>query len=70
MSRKPYAMTVRSLRESRGYTQEQLAALAKTSPRTIRAIEKGHTSPGAVLLIRILDVLKADREQRAVCMGG
>lgn len=69
MSQPPYTATIRSLRTARGFTQEELAALAKTSARTIRAIEAGTGNPGAATLIRIFDALRADRDHRGAAMG-
>lgn len=69
MPRPPYSVTIRELREKRGYTQEAIATLAGISVRTLRAVEAGESSPRAALLIRILDALNADRDHRAACMG-
>ena len=34
---------IRAARQARGWTQTELAARARVAPRTVHAVEKGHT---------------------------
>ncbi len=48
---------LRAVRKERGYTQEQLAELAKLSIRHIAGIEKGEANPSFEVLNTIIAVL-------------
>ena len=48
---------LRAVRKERGYTQEQLAELAKLSTRHIAGIEKGEANPSFEVLYTIITVL-------------
>ncbi len=48
---------LRAIRKERGYTQEQLAELAKLSIRHIAGIEKGEANPSFEVLNTIIAVL-------------
>jgi len=54
---KAFGKKVRSIRESLGYTQEQVAAMAKVSFPTINRIEQGHVNPGIDTVFSIADAL-------------
>ncbi len=48
---------LRAVRKDRGYTQEQLAELAKISTRHIAGIEKGEANPSFEVLYTIITLL-------------
>jgi putative transcriptional regulator len=50
--------SVKSARESKSLTQEQLAGLVGVSRQSIISIEKGHYIPTTVLALKICVVLK------------
>lgn len=51
------AASIRAARKEAGLTQEDLANLAQTSQRTIRAIETGTGNPSLRTVIAAADVL-------------
>jgi putative transcriptional regulator len=54
--------SVKSARESKSLTQEQLAGLVGVSRQSIISIEKGHYIPTTVLALKICVVLKLSVE--------
>jgi putative transcriptional regulator len=54
--------SVKSARESKSLTQEQLAGLVGVSRQSIISIEKGHYIPTTVLALKISAVLKLSVE--------
>lgn len=48
---------IRELREAKGMTQAELAALADVARQTIIAVEKGRYDPSLSLAFRIADIL-------------
>jgi putative transcriptional regulator len=54
--------SVKSARESKSLTQEQLAGLVGVSRQSIISIEKGHYIPTTVLALKICAVLKLSVE--------
>ena len=57
VSKSDVAATVRRLRADRGWGQEQLAAQAKVSPRTISYLESGARRPRVLTLARLAKAL-------------
>lgn len=53
---------VRALREARAWTQEQLAAVASVTARTIQRIESGQVPPSAETLMALASALEVDLE--------
>jgi len=53
-----FGQKLRSIRESLGYTQEQVASKANLSFPTINRIEQGHVNPGIDTVFSIADALR------------
>jgi transcriptional regulator with XRE-family HTH domain len=57
---KSLAANIRSLRERRGWTQEQLAETAGLAARYVQTLESPNANPRAVVLLAIADALGVD----------
>jgi len=55
---------LRAARSRRDTTRSQLAAVAKVAATTIKAYESGWRRPSRAVLIRMLDALRVEREER------
>ena len=51
---------IKTLRQSKGYTQEELAARLHVTRQTISKWEKNYSVPDADLLVRLSEVLEVD----------
>ena len=63
----PLGKLVRSLRNRRGWTQEQLATMTSLSPRTIQRIERGEVMPTDETLLSLAAVFDIDVNQLKLC---
>ena len=52
--------TLRELRQQRGFTQQQLAAMAEVAEATIQNAERGRTVPRPAILRRLARALQVD----------
>lgn len=57
-----YALKVKSLRQSAGMTQQQLADAAGVSRQTVNTLESGEKAPHSDSIIRVLRVFGIDAE--------
>lgn len=51
---------IKSLRQTRGYTQEQLAEIIDINPKYLSSIERGAENPTLDLFLRLAKGLKVD----------
>jgi len=55
-----FGLRLRSLREGRGLTQQQLGELADTSYKYLGAIERGEENPSLKVICKLADALKVE----------
>jgi len=58
--RKLPGQRIKSLRKTRGYTQEQLAEIIDINPKYLSSVERGEENPTLDLFLRLARGLKVD----------
>lgn len=58
-----FGCSLRQVRESKGYTREQIAGRAEISPRYLAAIENDNRKPSLDVLVRIVKAIGASFDE-------